>query len=103
MPARPRHAGLQVGDQVELRDRRVRAGDDVPDMTNAQRRQDGRAWAGNGSGLNQCVCCAKMIGRLDREFEPRAATGLHAHGPCYRVWLAESLGLRMYEPYEERQ
>ena len=66
-------------------------------------RINGRAWAGSGSGVNTCACCSEPIGRLDREFEPEAAGGLHAHGPCFTIWLAESLGLRVYDPHLDRR
>ena len=60
-------------------------------------RVDGRAWAGKGSGIHTCACCGEPIRSTDQEFEPRAVTGLHAHGPCFTVWLAESIGLRFAE------
>lgn len=59
-------------------------------------RVDGRAWAGKGSGAQTCACCGEPIRRVDQEFQPTAAAGLHAHGPCFTIWLAESIGLRMY-------
>jgi hypothetical protein len=55
---------------------------------------NGRAWAGTGLGTNTCACCGEAIKRVDRELEPQAAAGLHAHGPCFTIWLAESIGLR---------
>ena len=61
-------------------------------------RINGRAWAGTGLGTNICACCGETIGRVDREFEPQAHAGLHAHGPCFTVWLAESIGLGVYDP-----
>ena len=60
-------------------------------------RVDGRAWAGKGSGTHTCACCGEPIGSADQEYEPRAHADLHAHGPCFTVWLAESIGLRFAE------
>jgi hypothetical protein len=58
---------------------------------------DGRAWAGIGSAVNRCVCCREVIGRSDRELEPQAHAGLHAHTDCFTVWLAESVAMRWHE------
>ena len=51
---------------------------------------DGSAWAGNGSGANQCACCGATISASHQEFEPESATGLYAHAECFMVWRAES-------------
>ena len=61
---------------------------------------DGRTWAGTGLGTNGCACCGETIRRVDREFEPQVAAGLHAHGACFTIWLAESLRLRVHEPHQ---
>ena len=66
-------------------------------------RIDGRAWVRNSTGTNVCACCGKTISRLEREFEPQAVDGLYAHGPCFTIWLAESVGLRVYERHVDRR
>ncbi len=87
---RPGIAGGSDDDQLRTSIRTRLADQTLPQI-------DGRAWAGNGSGLHICICCGDTIRRLDQEFEPAAAAGLHAHGPCFTVWLAESVGQRVYD------
>ena len=55
---------------------------------------DGRAWAGKGREINQCICCGMRTERSDQEYEPQEQPGLHAHAGCFTIWLAESLALR---------
>ena len=62
---------------------------------------DGRAWVGTGDGVNRCVCCREIVRPSDRELEPQAQPGLHAHTDCFTVWLAESVGMRGREQWSK--
>jgi hypothetical protein len=76
------------GDQRS--DDKLRAGIHAPLADQTLPPVNGCSWAGNGNGVNQCVCCGETIGSSDQEFGPRSAAGRYAHADCFNLWREES-------------